>query len=50
MALLHDPVRYVPRLALGLALSIVAAIATEVVGTWALRHVIAVALHVVPVG
>jgi hypothetical protein len=50
MALIHDPRRYLPRLALGLALSVVAALLTEVIGTWALRHVIAVALHVVPVG
>jgi hypothetical protein len=50
MALLHDPLRYLPRLVLGLALSVVAAVATEAVGTWALRHVIAVALHVVPAG
>jgi hypothetical protein len=50
MALFHDPLRYLPRLLLGLALSVVAAVATEVVGTWALRHGDDVALHLVPVG
>ncbi|MCU1485943.1 MAG: hypothetical protein JWN67_2689 [Actinomycetia bacterium] len=42
------PLQYLTRLTLGLALSAVGATLTYVVGTWALRQVIAVGLHVVP--
>jgi hypothetical protein len=42
------PIRLVARLTLGLALSGLAATATYAVGTWALKGVIAVGLHIVP--
>ena len=41
------PIQFVSRLTLGLALSAVAATATYVVGTWALKGVVAVGLQLV---
>jgi hypothetical protein len=42
------PLQHLTRLTLGLALAASGATCTYVVGTWALRQVIAVGLHVVP--
>jgi hypothetical protein len=42
------PIQHLSRFTLGLALAAVGAASTYVVGTWALRQVIAVGLRVVP--